>query len=42
VAATITRAGSPVEYLGAPELRRRWDADPRRMIEAVRQIGEVD
>ena len=42
VVATIQRAGSPVEYLDAPEFQVYWDADARRMTEAVRQIGKVE
>ena len=42
VLATINRAGSPVEYLDAPEFQLYWDADARRMTEAVQQIGKVE
>ena len=42
VAATINRAGSPVEYLDAPEFQAYWDADARQMTEVVRQIGKVE
>ena len=40
--ATINRAGSPVEYLDAPEFQVYRDADARLMTEAVRQIGKVE
>ena len=42
VVATINRAGSPVEYLDAPEFQTYWDADARQMTEVVRQIGKVE
>ena len=42
VVATITRAGSPIDYLDAPEFQVYWDADAKLMIEAVRRIGKVE
>ena len=42
VVQTIAKAGSPVEYLDAPEFQAYWDADARRMTEAVRRIGKVE
>ena len=42
VVATIARAGSPVEYLDAPEFQAYWDADARVMTQAVRQIGRLE
>ena len=42
VVATINRAGSPVEYLDAPEFQTYWDADAKLMGEAVRRIGKVE
>ena len=42
VVATIGRAGSPIEYLDAPEFQRYWDADAKLMTEAVRKIGKVE
>ncbi len=42
VVATINRAGSPVEYLDAPEFQAYWDTDARQMTEVVRQIGKVE
>jgi tripartite-type tricarboxylate transporter receptor subunit TctC len=42
VVATINRAGSPVEYLDAPEFQIYWDADAKVMVEAVRKIGKVE
>jgi tripartite-type tricarboxylate transporter receptor subunit TctC len=42
VVATISRAGSPIEYLDAPEFQAYWDADAKLMTEAVRRIGKVE
>jgi tripartite-type tricarboxylate transporter receptor subunit TctC len=42
VVATINRAGSPIEYLDAPEFQTYWDADAQLMVEAVRKIGKVE
>ena len=42
VVATINRAGSPIEYLDAPEFQAYWDADAKVMVEAVRVIGKVE
>jgi tripartite-type tricarboxylate transporter receptor subunit TctC len=38
----IRTAGSPVEYLDAPEFQAYWDADAALMARAVRQIGKVE
>jgi tripartite-type tricarboxylate transporter receptor subunit TctC len=42
VIATIGRAGSPIEYLDAPEFQAYWDADAKIMVDAVRKIGKVE
>jgi tripartite-type tricarboxylate transporter receptor subunit TctC len=42
VVATINRAGSPIEYLDAPEFQAYWDQDAKAMVEAVRKIGKVE
>jgi tripartite-type tricarboxylate transporter receptor subunit TctC len=42
VVATIGRAGSPIEYLDAPEFERYWQADTALMTEAVKKIGKVE
>jgi tripartite-type tricarboxylate transporter receptor subunit TctC len=42
VVATIGRAGSPIEYLDAPDFQRYWNADAALMTEAVRKIGKVE
>ncbi len=38
----INRAGSPLEYLDAPEFQAYWDKDAALMLEAVRKIGKVE
>ena len=42
VVSVINRAGSPIEYLDAPEFQTYWDADARVMTDAVRRIGKVE
>jgi tripartite-type tricarboxylate transporter receptor subunit TctC len=42
VVQTINRAGSPIEYLDAPEFQAYWEADAKLMTEAVRRIGRVE
>ena len=42
VFATIAKAGSPIEYLDAPEFQAYWDADAKVMAEAVKRIGKVE
>ena len=42
VVATIQKAGSPIEYLDAPEFKTYWDADAKGMTAAVRRIGKVE
>jgi tripartite-type tricarboxylate transporter receptor subunit TctC len=41
VVQTIGRAGSPIEYLDAPDFQTYWDADAKLMTGAVRRIGKV-
>ena len=42
VVQTIGRAGSPIEYLDAPEFQTYWDSDAALMTRAVRAIGKVE
>jgi tripartite-type tricarboxylate transporter receptor subunit TctC len=42
VVATVNKAGSPIEYLDAPEFQSYWDGDAKLMTEAVRKIGKVE
>jgi tripartite-type tricarboxylate transporter receptor subunit TctC len=38
----IAKAGSPIEYLDAPEFQSYWDADAAEMTKAVRAVGKVE
>lgn len=38
----IQKAGSPIEYLDAPEFQTYWDLDAGVMTEAVQKIGKVE
>jgi tripartite-type tricarboxylate transporter receptor subunit TctC len=38
---TISRAGSPVEYLDAAEFQRYWDADSRQLTAQMRRMGKL-
>ncbi len=38
----VAKAGSPIEYLDAPEFQTYWDADASMMTQAVRKIGKVE
>jgi tripartite-type tricarboxylate transporter receptor subunit TctC len=42
VVATIGKAGSPIEYLDAPEFQAYWEADAKVMTQAVRRIGRLE
>ncbi len=42
VVQVIARAGSPIDYLDAPEFQAYWDADAQAMTAAVRGIGKVE
>ena len=42
VVQTIGRAGSPIEYLDAPEFQSYWNADAALMTDAVKKIGKVE
>ena len=42
VVGIINKAGSPIEYLDAPEFQTYWDADATIMVDAVRRIGKVE
>ena len=42
VNAVISGAGSPIQYLDAPEFKRYWDTDAAKMKDAVQKIGRVD
>jgi tripartite-type tricarboxylate transporter receptor subunit TctC len=38
----VAKAGSPIEYLDAPEFQVYWDADAKVMTQVVRRIGKVE
>jgi tripartite-type tricarboxylate transporter receptor subunit TctC len=38
----VTKAGSPIEYLDAPEFQSYWDTDAASMIKAVKGIGRLE
>ena len=40
--AAMATVETPVQYLDAPELRRFWDADARKLADAVRRVGKLD
>lgn len=40
--AAIVRAGSPIDYLDAPEFQAYWNADAALMTQAVRRIGKLE
>jgi tripartite-type tricarboxylate transporter receptor subunit TctC len=42
VRSVINAAGSPIQYLDAPEFKAYWDADAKQMEEAVKKIGKVE
>ncbi|MGB3288896.1 MAG: tripartite tricarboxylate transporter substrate binding protein [Burkholderiaceae bacterium] len=42
IQAKVLGAGSPVEYLDAPEFQKYWDADDAVLVKAVKAIGKVD
>jgi tripartite-type tricarboxylate transporter receptor subunit TctC len=42
LASALSRAGTRLDYLDGPDFQPLWDADSRRLAEAVRQIGKRD
>ncbi len=38
----VAKAGSPIEYLDAPEFQTYWDADAALVTQAVRRIGKLE
>lgn len=39
---TLATVETPVQYLDAPELRRFWDADAKKLAEAVQRVGKIE
>ncbi|UYO95441.1 Bug family tripartite tricarboxylate transporter substrate binding protein [Pollutimonas sp. M17] len=42
IQAKVLAAGSPIEYMDAPEFQKYWDADDATLVKAVKAIGKVD
>ncbi|MFW7342592.1 tripartite tricarboxylate transporter substrate binding protein [Pollutimonas sp. H1-120] len=42
IQAKVLAAGSPIEYMDAPEFQKYWDTDDAALVKAVRNIGKVD
>ena len=40
--ASMARIETPVNYLDAPEFKKFWDLDAKRLIDAVRKIGKIE
>ncbi len=40
--ASMAKLETPINYLDAPEFKKFWDADAKRLIEVVRKIGKVE
>jgi tripartite-type tricarboxylate transporter receptor subunit TctC len=41
-ATAMAAVETPVQYLDAPELQRFWEADAKKLGEAVRRVGKLD
>jgi tripartite-type tricarboxylate transporter receptor subunit TctC len=39
---TLATVQTPVQYLDAPELRRFWDADAKKLAQAVQRVGKLE
>ena len=40
--AAMAKIETPIVYMDAPEFRRYWEDDARRLIEVVRRIGKLE
>ena len=40
--ASMAKIETPIQYLDAPEFRKFWEQDARRLIEVVRKIGKIE
>jgi tripartite-type tricarboxylate transporter receptor subunit TctC len=40
--ASMAKIETPINYLDAPEFKKFWDADAKRLIEVVRKIGKIE
>ena len=39
---TLQTVETPVQYLDAPQMRRFWEADAKKLAEAVQRVGKVE
>jgi tripartite-type tricarboxylate transporter receptor subunit TctC len=39
---TLATVETPVQYLDAPEMRRFWDADAKKLAQAVQRVGKLE
>ena len=42
VRTVINGAGSPIQYLDAPEFKTYWDKESQQMVDVVKKIGKVE
>ena len=42
VKTVLNAAGSPIQYLDAPEFQKYWDQDAAKMVDVVKRIGKVE
>jgi tripartite-type tricarboxylate transporter receptor subunit TctC len=42
VRSVITGAGSPIQYMDAPEFKAYWDKESAQMVTVVKKIGKVE
>ena len=40
--ASMVKLETPINYLDAPEFKKFWDEDAKRLIEVVRKIGKIE
>jgi tripartite-type tricarboxylate transporter receptor subunit TctC len=40
--AALASLDTPVQYMDAPELRRFWDADAKKLAQAVQRVGKLE
>jgi tripartite-type tricarboxylate transporter receptor subunit TctC len=40
--ASMAKIETPINYLDAPEFKKFWDADAKRLIETVQKIGKIE
>ena len=40
--AALATVETPIQYMDAPEMQRFWDADVKKLSEAVRRVGKVE